>query len=201
MSLDCCSLRWPSLISCSRRRWDPPTPEGTEEIDRSLTTELIAPLSLFSSLLKTLVASYPHAVATTLYRRIGVSLSTSLYDRLLVNRTWSEAGAHQLNYDIEHGFLQAGREAGIQRGVARGWDKLMGGAKIMALPASSASGFDNSVEDQLTFSRVMQLAFDDSVPEGEGTQFNVAMEQLGIGEVMGKGAVQAVMRRRPECWR
>lgn len=73
----------------------------------------------------------------------------------------------------------------------------------MALPASSGSGGfeDDSSKGQLTFSRVMQLAFDDSVPEGEGTQFNVAMEQLGVGEVMGKGAVQAVMRRRPECWR
>lgn len=82
----------------------------------------------------------------------------------------------------------------------------MGGAKIMALPATtSSSGFGGEDvaggEGQLTFSRVMQLAFDDSVPEGEGTQFNVAMEQLGVGEVLGKVEVQQVMRRRPECWR
>jgi RAD50-interacting protein 1 len=200
-------LSSPDLLLPTHSRWDPPTPEGGEDLDRSLTTELIAPLSLFSSLLKTLVASYPHSVATTLYRRIAVSLSTSLYDRLLVNRTWSESGAHQLNYDIEQGFLQAGREAGIRRGVSRGWDKLIGGAKIMALPATSGSGgfgdeaVDEDGEAKLTFSRVMQLAFDDSVPEGEGTQFNVAMEQLGVGEVLGKVEVQQVMRRRPECWR
>ncbi|KAM0792870.1 hypothetical protein ACM66B_002633 [Microbotryomycetes sp. NB124-2] len=196
------------------RRWDYPKPEGEDVDVDSLTSELNAPLALFTALLKTLVESYPHAVATTLYRRIAVNLSTSLYDRLLVNRTWSEAGAHQLNYDIDHGFLQAGREAGIRRGVARGWDKLVGGAKIMALPATSFSDdggeTENDAEDadsrhrpahELTFSKVMQLAFDDSVPEGEGTQFNVAMEQLGVGEVLGKVEVQQVMRRRPECWR
>ncbi|KAK4056321.1 hypothetical protein OIO90_002765 [Microbotryomycetes sp. JL221] len=200
------------------RRWDYATSEGEDVVD-SLTTELNGPLALFTALLKTLVESYPHAVATTLYRRIAVNLSTSLYDRLLVNRTWSEAGAHQLNYDVEHGFLQAGREAGIRRGVARGWDKLVGGARIMALPATSFNedGFDEDDDDDdhaaaqqngtskspggLTFSKVMQLAFDDSVPEGEGTQFNVAMEQLGVGEVLGKVEVQQVMRRRPECWR
>ncbi|KAK4049402.1 hypothetical protein OIV83_004135 [Microbotryomycetes sp. JL201] len=198
------------------RRWDYSKQEGEDvEVD-SLTSELNAPLALFTTLLKTLVESYPHAVATTLYRRIAVNLSTSLYDRLLVNRTWSEAGAHQLNYDIDHGFLQAGREAGIRRGVSRGWDKLVGGAKIMALPATSFSDDEEHEGDDqaengsrktrvaphdLTFSKVMQLAFDDSVPEGEGTQFNVAMEQLGVGEVLGKVEVQQVMRRRPECWR
>lgn len=56
-------------------------------------------------------------------------------------------------------------------------------------------------EDRFTFAKVMQLAFDDAVPEGEGTQFNVAMEKLGVGEVLGKVEVQQVMRRRPECWR
>lgn len=80
----------------------------------------------------------------------------------------------------------------------------------MALPATSGSGgfgedgssvLGEDGEAKLTFSRVMQLAFDDSVPEGEGTQFNVAMEQLGVGEVLGKVEVQQVMRRRPECWR
>lgn len=203
-----------------------------------LSPELTGPLSLFTSLLTTLVASYPAAVATTLYRRIAVQLSTSLYDRLLVNRTWSEAGAHQLNADLEQGFLAAGRQAGIRRGVARGWDKLIGGAIIMALPATATSPSnhrnnntargsgghrDDQAEDdrqegeddddvveeeagghdlgRLTFSKVMQLAFDDAEPEGEGTRFNAAMERLGVGEVLGKVDVQLVMRRRPECWR
>lgn len=184
-----------------RSRWDIPAPDDD---DKSLTADLNSPLSLFTALLTQLVTSFPPAVATTLYRRIAVNLSSSLYERLLVNRTWSESGAHQLNYDIENGFFQAGRSAGIKRGVARGWELLQGGAKIMALPSSSTStqgGEGGSAANPLSFSRVMQLAFDDAVPEGEGTQFNVAMEQLGVGEVLGKMEVQQVMRRRPECWR
>jgi hypothetical protein len=204
-----CALSVPDPLGSARKlirffhhsRWDF---DASEEDEQSLTPDLIAPLSLFSALLSNLVAAYPPAVATTLYRRISVNLSTSLYDRLLINRTWSESGAHQLNYDLEHGFLQAGREAGIRRGVAKGWELLVGGAKIMALPGSNSSGtsaYGVDAKAQMTFSRVMQLAFDDAVPEGEGTKFNVAMEELGVGEVLGKVEVQQVMRRRPECWR
>ncbi|SCV72603.1 BQ2448_4140 [Microbotryum intermedium] len=186
------------------KRWDyerPKTASSTDEpdLDLSLTQELIAPLSLFTTMLKQLVQSYPPSTATTLYRRISVSLSTSLYDRLLVNRAWSEAGALQLVHDVQNGFLQAGREAEIQRGVGKGWELLQGGAKIMALPAASTTSPTTATE--YSFSKVMQIAFDDAEPEGEGTKFGIMMDQLGVGEVLGKPEVRQVMRRRPECWR
>ncbi|KAI5481051.1 hypothetical protein MNV49_006237 [Pseudohyphozyma bogoriensis] len=179
------------------RRWDFAPPEDEEE--PSLTPDLIAPLSLFSALLSTIVASFPPTLATTLYRRISASLSVSLYDRLLVNRTWSESGAKQLNWDIEYGFLQAGREAGIKRGVGRGWELLTGGAKIMALPASSGSSNASGEDAGASFASIMKLAFDDAVPEHQVT---AAMEELGVGELVGrKEILQALLRRRPECWR
>lgn len=70
---------------------------------------------------------------------------------------------------------------------------MLGGTKIMALPAGG--------NEQWTFAKVMQMAWDDAVVDGEGSRFREAMEELGVGEVVGKKEVQAVMRRRPECWR
>ncbi|KAL8291920.1 hypothetical protein RQP46_002178 [Phenoliferia psychrophenolica] len=174
------------------RRWDfPAPPEGD---DLALTPDLIAPLSLFTALLTTLVTSFPSSLSTTLYRRISSTLSATLYDRLLTNRTWSEAAAHQLNYDIQHGFLQAGREAGIQRGVGKGWEVLVGGGIVMALPANQGG-----YEPGPSFAEVMKMAFDDAVPEHRVLE---RMEELGVGEVIArKEVLQKLLRRRPECWR
>lgn len=68
----------------------------------------------------------------------------------------------------------------------------------MALPAGSST-----VAKGPTFSRVMQIAFDDGVGvgEGEGSQFQVMMEEIGVNERLRKKDVQALMKRRPECWR
>ncbi|SGY67893.1 BQ5605_C004g02822 [Microbotryum silenes-dioicae] len=191
------------------KRWDYERPSSSlststtitqeHDPDLSLSQELIAPLSLFTTMLKQLVSAYPPSTTTTLYRRISVSLSTSLYDRLLVNRAWSEAGALQLVHDVHNGFLQAGREAAIQRGVGKGWELLQGGARIMALPAATSTV--GTTTPEYTFSKVMQIAFDDSEPEGEGTKFGIMMDQIGVGEVLGKPEVRQVMRRRPECWK
>ncbi|KAK4702207.1 RAD50-interacting protein 1, partial [Phenoliferia sp. Uapishka_3] len=176
------------------RRWDTPPPEDEAQVDFTLTTDLISPLSLFSSLLSTLVTSFPPALSTTLYRRISSTLSATLYDRLLTNRTWSETGANQLNYDIEHGFLQAGREAGISRGVGKGWEVLKGGGKVLALPASLGRYVPGP-----SFADIMKMAFDDAVPEHTVLE---KMEEIGVGEVVGrKEVLQALLRRRPECWR
>lgn len=177
-----------------------PPPE--EEEEPSLTSDLIAPLSLFSALLSSIVASFPATLATTLYRRIAASLSQSLYDRLLINRTWSEYSAQRLVYDVEHGFLQAGREAGIKRGVGKGWEVFVSGSIILALQASTSSKVSGASNGP-GFSKVMQVAFDDGVgvSEEEGSEFRNMMESLGVGEVLRKKNVQGLMKRRPECWR
>ena len=190
--------------SCLTRRWDFPAPSpGPDDGDLTLTSVLSAPLSLLTSLLHTLVDAFPASLATTLYRRVSVSLSTTLYERLLINRPWSEAGAHQLNYDIEHGFLQARREAGVRRGVGKGWELLVGAGIVMALPAHTGEqGTGQGMgQGQVGFAKVMRMAWDDAVPEGEGTEWSRVMDGLGVGEVVGKVEVQQIMRRRPECWR
>lgn len=182
----------------SFRRWDAQPPEIEEE--PSLTPDLIAPLSLFSALLSSLVTSFPATLSITLYRKISSSLSQALYDRLLINRTWSEYSAKKFEYDLENGFLQAAKGAGIKRGVGKGWEMLSGGAKIMALPAGvSAPGVIKSAG----FSKVMQIAFDDGVGvgEGDGSDFQLMMESLGVSERLRKKDVQILMKRRPECWR
>lgn len=136
-----------------------------------------------------------------LYRRISSSLSAALYDRLLVNRIWSEQGARQLKYDFQHGFLLVGRQAGIKRRLTKAWELLSGGIEIMALPGTATASNGHGAIDAVTFSKVMQLAFDDSEPEGEGSPFRKILDQLGVGERLGRREVQAVLKRRPECWR
>lgn len=106
-------------------------------------------------------------------------------------------------YDIEHGFLQAGREAGIKRGVGKGWEVFASGSIILALPGSTSSKSSVGASNGLGFSKVMQVAFDDGVgvSEEEGSEFRIMMEGLGVGEVLRKKNVQSLMKRRPECWR
>jgi len=149
-------------------------------------------------MLSTLTSSFPPTAATALYRRTATALSTTLYDRLLVHRAWSEAGAQQLAFDLEHGFLQAAREAKVPRGVGRGWELLRGAATVLALPAGEAA---EAAEGGVSFARVMRMAWDDVAPEGEGSEWGRVLEGLGVGEVVGKAQARQVMRKRPECWR
>ncbi|GAA5884946.1 hypothetical protein JCM6882_007164 [Rhodosporidiobolus microsporus] len=182
------------------KRWDV-SPED-DSPDRSLSPELIAPLSLLSSLLSTLVKSFPASTSTALYRRIASSLSQTLYDRLLSSHGWTEAGAHQFQYDLENGFFVAGREAGIPRNrLTRGWDVARGGATILALPAQASQQGGYLPGGEWTFSRVMQVAFDDAEEEGEGTRFGEMMDDLSVGEALSKDEVKQLLRKRPECWR
>ncbi|GAA5857348.1 hypothetical protein JCM8547_002233 [Rhodosporidiobolus lusitaniae] len=181
------------------KRWD----LADEEMqDLSLSAELIAPLSLLSSLLSTLVQSFPISTSVSLYRRIASSLSQTLFDRLLVPNGWTLAGAHQFQYDLENGFFVAGREAGIPRNrLARGWDVAKGGATVLALPAQASQQGAYLPGGEWTFSRVMQVAFDDAEGEGEGTKFGEMMDDLSVGEALNKDEVKQLLRRRPECWR
>lgn len=182
------------------RRWEEIAEEDATE--RSLSPELIAPLSLLSSLLSTLVQSFPPATRTSLYRRIAALVSQSLYDRLLVSHGWTESSAQQLQYDLENGFLVAAKEAGLpQRGIMRGWEVARGGATVLALPSQASQQGGYVPGGDWTFSRVMQVAFDDSVTEEEGGKFAEMMDDLGVGEALTKSEVQSLLRRRPECWR
>lgn len=192
------------------RRWDVP-PDEDEGADLSLSPELIAPLSLFSSLLSTVVQSYPSATRTTLYRRLAALVSQALFDRLLVSHGWTETAAQQFQYDLEHGFLLAAREAGMpERGLQRGWEVARGGGTILALPAQASQQGGYVPGGELTFAKVMSVAFDEAPGRDlggggedgeEDTPFGTMMTELGIGEALTRSEVQQLMRRRPECWR
>ncbi|BGP19054.1 hypothetical protein JCM10213v2_007137 [Rhodosporidiobolus nylandii] len=182
------------------RRWDSPPEDDSP--DRSLTPELISPLSLLSSLLTNLVQSLPPSTSTSLYRRIASAISETLYERLLSTHGWTETGAHQFQYDLDHGFFVAGREAGIPRNrLTRGWDVARGGATILALPAQASQQGSYLPGGEWTFSKVMQVAFDDAEQEGEGSKFSEMMDDLGVGEALSKEDVKVLLRKRPECWR
>lgn len=195
------------LTGAQSRRWDVPAADEDEPSDRSLSPELIAPLSLFSSLLSTIVQSFPPATRTTLYRRIAALVSQALYDRLLAAHGWTETAAHQFQYDLDNGFLVAAREAGMpERGLQRGWEVARGGGIILTLPAQASQQGGYVPGGELTFSKVMSVVFDEdssvrSTDDDEDTPFGAIMSELGIGEALTRSEVQQLMRRRPECWR
>ncbi|GAA5905863.1 hypothetical protein JCM8208_003360 [Rhodotorula glutinis] len=186
------------------KRWDVASGED-DSADLSLSPELISPLSLLSSLLSTIIQSYPPSTRTTLYRRIAAGLAQALFDRLLVSHGWTESSAQQLQYDLQHGFLVAAREAGMpQKGLQRGWDVARAGATVLALPAMASQQGGYAPGGEWTFSKVMQVVFDDDsvgAAGEEGGRFAEVMDELGVGEALSRAEVQQLMRRRPECWR
>lgn len=195
------------LTRSLRRRWDIPADEDGPS-DRSLSPELIAPLSLFSSLLSTIVQSYPAATRTSLYRRIAAVVSQALFDRLLVSHGWTETAAQQFQYDLEHGFLVAAREAGLpERGLQRGWEVARGGGTILTLPAQASQQGGYVPGGEWTFAKAMSVVFEEAPSrtaghdDEEDTPFGAMMSELGIGEALTRSEVQQLMRRRPECWR
>ncbi|GAA5871149.1 hypothetical protein JCM16303_001706 [Sporobolomyces ruberrimus] len=187
------------------KRFDRPSPldSDSNELpqDPSLSPELVSPLSLLSSLLKTLVDSYPSTTLTSLYRRISQSISRVLFDRLYVSHNWTEEGARQILHDVEHGFLAAGREAGIpQRGLRRGWEVALGGAKVLGLPAIQRQQSNYEPGGDWTFAKVMKVVWDGGDDERE-EEYSRMMEDIGVGEVLERTEVKALLRKRPECWR
>ncbi|GAA6059630.1 hypothetical protein JCM10212_004133 [Sporobolomyces blumeae] len=187
------------------RRFDIADDEGDPN-DLSLTQELLAPLSLLSSLLKALVEAYPPSTLSQLYRRIAQSLSRALLERLYVSHSWTEAGARQLEYDLAHGFLVAAREAGVgARSIARGWEVALGGAQVLALPTQASQQGNYNPGGEWTFPRVMKVAWDEEEDDGDDGEdegaFSKMMEDLGVGEALSRSEVRSLLRRRPECWR
>ncbi|GAA5901887.1 uncharacterized protein JCM6883_000427 [Sporobolomyces salmoneus] len=181
------------------KRFDRPSESDSEPSeDLSVSPELITPLSLLSSLLSALVASYPPATLQSLYRRISHSLSQLLFERLYLSRNWTVSTVSQLSYDLSHGFLSAGREAGIpQRGLKRGWELALGATKVVGLPTTQREENSYEPSSQWVFAKVMQVTWDDEDQE----TFGRMMEDLGVGEVLDREEVKSLMRKREECWR
>ena len=172
----------------------------------------MAPLSLLSSFLSSLVASYPPSTLQSLYRRISQSLARILYDRLyLAQREWSPGSVRQVEYDLDRGFLAAARDAHVpERAVARGWDLAVGGATILGLPTTRRPEAAYEPSGQWVFAKVMQVVWSDDDEDEDGrdgndddgpeSRFAQMMEDLGIGESLDRAEVRNLMRKRQECW-
>ncbi|GAA6009959.1 hypothetical protein JCM11491_000881 [Sporobolomyces phaffii] len=181
--------------------------EEEDDAELSLSPELVPALALLSSLLAALVAAYPATTLASLYRRIAASVSRVLVDRVVVAHAWTERSARtRLRYDFEHGFVAAGKDAGVPlRGIERGWELAKASIKVVALPAAAAAAAaddEGSRYDpgrQWTFSKVMQVVWDDDDATGA---YERMMEDLGVGDdVLTRREVKTLLRQRPECWR
>lgn len=187
------------MLTPSRRR-DYAAPETDEPL--TLSPTLIPSLSLLSSLLKALAAALPSSQLSTLSRKVAITLSRALYDRMIVNRTWSEEGGRQLRVDFCEGWTVAAASAG---GKKRGWELLEGASILLALPASTSSSSPVLPREgkEVSFSKIMQLAFEATADEERDDElWCEAMRGLGVdGERFGRKEGKEVLRRRPECWR
>lgn len=87
------------------------------------------------------------------------------------------------------------------RGIRRGWEVALGGAKVLGLPTKVEPG-NYEPGASWTFSKVMKVVWDEeqSVDDEEGEYVGM-MEDLGVGETLEKSEVKMLLRKRPECWR
>jgi hypothetical protein len=176
-----CSL--PSLDV--RRRWDLPT--VLDEPPASvLSPELSGPLTLYTTLLAGLKEALPMPQLQACYRKIASTFAEHLYGRVATAKIFSATGGQQLLEDVQFGWLEAARDQGIRRPEVA-LTKIRSAAVLLALPAGESAG-------QTSFAKAVAAAWDSDAA------FTNLAERLGADGLTRREA-QAVLKKRPECWR
>ncbi|KAN0061147.1 hypothetical protein ACQY0O_006882 [Thecaphora frezii] len=171
------------------------------------TPSLIPCLSLLSTHLSHLVAILEPARSVPIYRHIATAISTAVVERVVMaggSHRFTHLGAQRFRSDVDQGWLSvvqtiahtphcAGR---LGRKPEAPWKVLRDVASILALPTTVTSS-EASGKDGWTLAKATRAAFDH-----DGEEFKRMAEELGIDtEMLGKGRVAEVVRRRVECWR
>ena len=152
----------------------------------ALSAELLPPLTIYAAMLSTLASSLPATVLQTLFRKIATAIQDYLYARVATSKVFSAAGGAQFLDDVQYGWEQASRDNKIRRPEA-GMGKIKDAAVLLSLPSGEvSSGF--------SLAKLVAAAWESD------SKFAEVGQLLGLQAITRKEA-QAVLKKRPECWR
>lgn len=174
------------------RRWDVGADSSEPEPSDA---SLVAALTTFTSLLRLAATALPRPALARVYRRISAHLVNHIAQRAVYSG-WSKfsvGGGRALAAEVRD-WQAAARAALPQLGRDRAWSRLAEMATILSLPSGSAGGFDGDAGDTPTFAQAMAAAW------GAPAALESLKARAGVSE-LDQEAMQAVLRRRVECWR
>lgn len=154
----------------------------------ALSPEITAALTLYQALLTSLSSSLPPAQFQPIFRHIASSISDLLYSKIAISRIFSQQGGQQLLYDITSGWEAAATEARVRKPTT-GMHKVKDAARLLALPAGVDAGAG------ISFAKAMSAAWNDN-----DAKFGQVMQDMGVKD-LSRSQAQAVLRKRPECWK
>lgn len=185
------------LMGASRRRWNL-DPRDDSSAPMELSPLAVPAISMWTALVRTLHSTLPTPRASPLFRQAAAEVQDFLVGRIVLSRSMtaiSLEGGRQFSFDAAYGWVGALRSGDGGEGEVRRPEtalrRLLDVGVLLALPTEPAAG----EQDLLTFSRAMQAAFSDDEPA-----FRRTMDEVGVRS-LARSEVQAVLRRRPECWR
>jgi len=182
------------------RRWDlgsendevGASPNDVDRVDAP-STSLVSALLAFTSLLSTLSRTLSRPTTARIYRRVASHLVNHITQRA-VFAGWSKftaLGGRALQHEVDDWRLAAAQGVGEEEGIAVDppWHKLASMATILALPSEAEAEGDG-----VTFAQAMAAAW------GAPSALESLKERAGVKDLSVE-ELQAVLRRRVECWR
>ena len=174
------------------RRWDvEPAPD--EDLQTGPTPALLAPITTLTGHLTHLASTLPPLLLGKLYRSIIHHISNHIMQRA-VHAGWSKftpTGGARLVSDVKDWQQACTMALGSTSGIKRPeipWLKLADAARILALPAEGSGG-------EATFPQAMVAAWSEDTPLLEGL-----LDKMNVRS-MERAEIQAVLKRRVDCWR
>lgn len=179
------------------RRWDitadldPANDPTASQAD----TSLVSALTTYTALLRLAASALPRPALARVYRRISAHLVNHIAQRA-VYAGWSKftaPGGRALAAEV--GDWRAAARAALPPipALSKGagpWGRLAEMATVLSLPSS----FEGSQsEDAVTFAQAMGAAW------GPASAYEAFRARVGVE--MDQEEMQAVLRRRNECWR
>jgi hypothetical protein len=176
-------------VETDNRRWDQQITPVAED-PANIHPSFISALTTLSTSLTHLSSTIPPTPLLRIYRSITQNLTTHISHRAVYSG-WSKftpIGGQSFQQEINDLIHTAQESLVVIPGevVSRQWRSLVDIGKVLALP-------NERVEDGATFQEAMEVAWSGD----EGVRRFCA--RLGVD--LGPGVLQALLRRRVECWR
>lgn len=183
------------------KRWDVGVgADGTDDAHAGADPSLVAALTSFAALVSSLSRWLPRPATARVYRRVAAHLVNHISQRA-VFAGWSKftaAGGRALVHEVDDWRQAASGALSTTTPPISAdppWAPLAAMAAALALPASSDGGAGTgTVTDAPTFAQAMAAAW------GGPSALESIKERAGLKELDAE-QLQAVLRRRVECWR